>query len=216
MTRQGKKVKALYPHPFPEFKLDPEKWLGVSFGADRIEGTSQLVPVVGFVFAQHEYAAKIHSLVLSWTQGKHADEEKYIRVAVIEDTDSSYIFFCHPNFHNPTTDELYKQVEEDYRDQGIVPEREAAMLFLGKRCDIGPGSRYKWFLGRYQQGVPVKLEFSVANADGSLSPAEGATSIVVFDVLFSKKDDLGHDDPLLALLERGPFDHSGNSGSLVN
>lgn len=200
MTDKQRKVKALYPHPFPDFELEPEKWLGVSFGTGRAPGSPHDIPLVGFVFADHEYAAKIHGLIVSWTGGQYADHGKSIRVAVIADTHSSYIFFCHPNFDHPEAVKFYEAAEDAYRDEGVIPEREAALLFLGRRCEIGPGSRYEWFRRRYHHGVPVMLEFSVAGADGSLSDAKGTRPIIVFDVLFANKAELQDTDPLAALL----------------
>ncbi len=226
MARPNKRVKALYPHPFPDFELEPQKWLGVSFGAGQIKGSSHDVPLVSFVFADHEYAAKIYDLVLSWIgaehaemlSGVHADKKKCIRVAVIEDTESSYIFFCHPNFGNPSADGFYKTVEESSRDEGVVPEREATMLYLGKRCEIGRGSssRYRWFRDRHRPGVPVALEFLVPDANGSLEMAKATRPIIVFDVLLSKKKDLQEDDPLYTLIKLGPFDAPRDPGNMVN
>ena len=150
-----------------------------------------------------DYAKKIYDLVISWTGGQHTDEEKCIRVAVIADSGSSYIFFCHPNFDHPKATKFYESTEDAYREKGVIPELEATMMFLGRKCEVGAGSRYKWFLERYQSGTPVLLEFSVADTDGSLSDAEGTRPIVVFDVLFADRADLQDSDPLGALLDRG-------------
>lgn len=183
-------------HPFPDFELRSEKWLGVSFGVGRFPGNPYDVPLIGFVFDEHEYAVKINKLILGWTDGERVDESKRVRLAVIEDSPSSYIFFCHPN----SAYTVFCRSAEEASAKGGMPEREAMMFFLGKRCDMGEESRYRWFRDRYQDGVPVLLEFSVANKDTSLSPALGAISIIVFDVKFAKKDELDQADPLYGLL----------------
>ncbi len=202
MKKRDKERKSLYVHPFPDFELRDEKWLGVSFGAGRVDGESHDIPLVGFVFDGHEYAAQIYGLILRWTEGDHVDESKRIRVAVVEESASSYIFFCHPNFDHPSAVEFYDSVEgaSSEKDSKQPPSREAAMLFLGKQCDIGPGSRYEWFRDRYQDGVPVMLEFSVANEDRSLCSAEGTSSIAVFDVKLARRDEIDERDQLFELL----------------
>lgn len=203
----------MYPHPFPDFELEPAKWLGASFGVGELPGGVDGVPLVGFVIEDPDYAAKLYNLVLSWIGEKHiedaggmkADKEKCIRVAVVEDTESSYLFFCHPNFDHPAAKQFYKAAEASGAEDGVVTEDEAIMLILGRRFDIGSGanSRYRWFRDQYREGIPVALEFLIPNSDGSLELAEGTVPIVVFDMIMCTAGDLPDNDPLHDLVNSG-------------
>jgi hypothetical protein len=92
---------SLYVHPFPDFKVESEKWLGAVFGFGQVAGNPYDIPLVGMVLADDGYAKKISSLIRAWTKGALKDEEGNVCVSAIMDGDE-YVFFCYPNPNKPS------------------------------------------------------------------------------------------------------------------
>jgi len=185
---------SLYVHALPEFKLEPDKWLGAFFGhaetAERVE-----IPMVGWLMADAEYAAKVHDLLLKWSFGELRDEQKNISAsAIVDGTD--YVFFCYPSLTRMSAKAFHAKVERERKQTSPtdVHQKMFAMLIFGKRCAITPGSYFPTFRARYREGVPYIFRLALLGEGGQPLEIPGLKDFILFDLKIKDKKGLTRKD----------------------
>lgn len=150
---------SLYVQPLPAFKLDNDKWLGMAYGMLPVDDPRKVIPVVGPIFTDPEYARRFFELLLAWNRNEPFDGENNINVSFVTDEDRYYVFF-YPNLRHPDPTRAFKQIEEENKLSKYGKEHFGltAALFISKtfRVDEGYG------VGRFAENVPQGRVFLLA------------------------------------------------------
>jgi hypothetical protein len=196
----------LFVHPFPDFDLQTEKWVGCGFGYYATPEGEHIL-LVSMVLTDIEYAKNLARLFLSWTGGNYVDESKNINVSVVVLNDSEYTFFFGPSLKRPIAQRFFQSQKDKLRQKSLVDEvaEHQVTLTLGKRCHIGPGSYFNDFRARYREGVPVMFEFVLPPYDNPQTVKE-IPKFVLFDIQIKNKNELTRKDMAYSIVsnyERG-------------
>ena len=145
--------------------------------------------------SEPDYARKVHGLLLGWSYGKVADEQKNICASVIVDGDD-YVFFCYPSLSRKTAEAFYKEVEAERKKASLtdVHHKMSAMLVFGKRCKITPTSYFPTFRKRYRDGVPVLFRLALPRSEDQTEEIPGLKDFVLFDLKIKDRKDLTRKD----------------------
>src|SRR3989344_3393666 len=191
----------LFVHPFPDFDLQTEKWVGCGFGYYATPG-GEHIPLVSMVLTDVEYAKNLARLFLSWTGGKYVDEAKNIKVSVVVLKNDKYTFFFGPSLKRPIAQRFFQSQKDKLRQVSLTDEvaEHQASLILGKRCHIGPNSYFKEFRSRYLEGVPVMFEFVLPPYNNPQTIKE-LPKFVLFDVQIKNKEELTRKDMAYDLVD---------------
>lgn len=182
--------------PMPEFEIENKKWLGSTFGFARSEGNPHDIPVVGMILEDKEYAEKIYSLLMSWTNDKINDVDHHVKISVVILDDNNYVLFVYPSMKRKPAEDFFNLVEEERKIETPkdIPLRLYAQLILGKRCEITGNSYFPDFRNRYKVGVPFLFQLCLLNADGKLEQFEGIPDLIFHNLKIVEKGKLTRKD----------------------
>ncbi len=187
---------SLYMHPLPDFEIEQEKWLGVFWGYAKDPTNEDEIPLIGFQFADEDYARKIYDLLLRWTLGNLSDKNNSIKLSVILTGDDSYVFYCYPSIERGTAKYFYDKAEKDLKKESPedIPNRMAMMLILAKSFNIIEGSYFPTFRKRYKDGVPYLFQLGVSGSDGSIRQVSNTENFIFYNLKILDKTDLTRKD----------------------
>ncbi|MEE9612520.1 MAG: hypothetical protein V3W19_14800 [Desulfatiglandales bacterium] len=186
----------IFLHPLPTFKVDPYKWLGVGFGYyARPPGGPADIPLVSMMVADVDYARKLEGLFLSWTNGKHRDEEKNLRISIVVTGPREYIFLCHPSLERQAAKCVFDEARKELRQTSLedVIIESHGLIVLGKRCPLSPDSYFPEFRRRYSPDTPVMFDFTIPPFD-KMRRCPGVSTFIVFDFSIKEKSALTRRD----------------------
>jgi hypothetical protein len=195
-------------HPFPNFDMDHEQWRGVGFGYAAPPSGEYEIPIVSMIVGSLDYAKKLESLFLSWTNGKYKDEAKNVHITVVVLSSEEYIFFCHPNPKRPITESFFQSARDSLRNKSLEDEiaEHHVVLVLGKRCKIGKGSYFPEFRKRFGSGIPVSFDFILPQFD-PLKKVDEIPSFVFFDFDIKDRKELTRKDFVYEMVYN--YEHGG-------
>jgi len=175
--------------------MDPEQWRGVGFGYVAPPNGGYEIPIVSMIVSSLDYAKKLESLFLSWTNGKYKDEDKNVHIIVVVLNSNEYIFFCYPNPKRPITERFFQSARDTLKKESLEDEiaEHHIALVLGKRCNIGKGSYFPEFRRRFGSGVSVAFDFILPPYD-PLTKTKEIPSFVFFDFEIKDKSNLTRKD----------------------
>lgn len=187
---------SLYVHPFPDFHIKTEKWLGCYFGFEREENSPYDIPMVGWVFSDIDYAKKIHSLLRTWSYGELNDKENTICASVVVLNDSEYIFFCYPSTERKTANEFYKKMADERRTESLtdIQIKMMGLLVLGKVFDNEGPSYFPTFRKRYKDGIPYHFSFAIPDENDQLNDIQELDSFILHNLKIKDKKELTQKD----------------------
>lgn len=141
------------------------------------------------------YARKVHSLLLTWSYGRIADEDGSICASVIVDG-GDYVFFCYPSLTRKDVQTFHEGVEAERKKTSLTDEHSKmfATLVFGKRCKITPSSYFPTFRERYREGVPVLFRLALPRSDGQTEEIPGLNDLVLFTLKIKDRKDLTRKD----------------------
>lgn len=186
---------SFFVQPLPNFTIEPDKWLGVFFGYAEPSDRDVQIPMVGWIMSDADYARKVHSLLLTWSYGKFADEDKNICVSVIVDGED-YVFFCYPSLTRKGVQTFHEEVEAERKKTSLTDEHNKllAMLIFVKRYKITSTSYFPTFRKRYREGVPVLFRLVLLRSDGKIEEIPGLKDFVLFTLKIKDRKDLTRKD----------------------
>ena len=188
----------MYIHNLPDFKIENEKWTGMSFGVAREPGGNPEmdIPLVGMIMEDKEYAQKIDRLLMSWCYNKPNDTENNISSSVVLDGTKRYTFFIYPNTEKPNAINFFSEAENEPKedDKSLEPRRLHVMLVLGKGCEVSQNSYFPTFIKRYRKGVPYILSLVVQNGSDSVNVVEGTNKYFLYDLKNKDREKLTRKD----------------------
>ncbi len=187
---------SMYIHPLPGFEIEKEKWLGSIFGFAQQDGNPHDIPVVGMILKDEDYARKIYSLLMAWTNGNTNDRDRHVCVSAVLVEDNSYIFFVYPSLDRKPAKRFFDSVEEKRKKEAPddVHHKMFMQLTLGKRCEITEQSYFKTFRRRYKAGVPFLFQFVVPSENGAPRQVTGIPELVFYYLKIIEKRDLTRKD----------------------
>lgn len=186
---------SFFVQPLPSFTIEPDKWLGAFFGYAETADRDVQIPMIGWIMSDADYARKVHDLLLTWSYGYFADEEKNICASVIVDGDD-YVFFCYPSLTRKDVQTFHEEVETERKKTSLTDEHSKmfAMLVFGKRCKITPTSYFPTFRKRYREGVPVLFRLALPRSDGQTEVIPGLKDFVLFTLKIKDRKELTRKD----------------------
>lgn len=152
---------ALYVHLMPDFEIDNDLWIGVSFGYYEIPGHQEHIPLVGLVFSSAEYGIKFFSLLKKWNYDSLTDKEDNFALSfIINNEKSEYFAYIYPTMERKSAKEFFKRAERRRHDKSpdAYSVRLSAFVFTMKKFIITEHSYFPMFIRRYTDGVPFRLE----------------------------------------------------------
>lgn len=185
----------MFIHALPDFEIDSNKWLGAGFGYATSPNGGNDIPLVSMIITDLDYAKKIASLFLTWTNNSYKDEEKNVQIRIITTKPNEYIFFCYPNPKRPIAKNFFEKEKQELRQSSLEDEvaEEHVIFILGKRCSVGDTSYFPQFKRRYREGVPVMFEFILPPFENP-QPTHEIPHFVFFDFAIKDKSDLTRKD----------------------
>lgn len=190
----------LYIQPLPDFEIEKDKWVAMSFGYAEEPKSKGHIPIVGMVFSHEEYGRKIYSLLVSWNYGQLKDVDNNICTSIILDDMDDYVFFCYPSTNRETVTEFFKRCKKERKEKSLtdVQMRHICSLILGKRFKMTALLYLPTFLKRYRDGSPYLFQIQKKTPQGDpseiASEIEGTRSILKFNLKVRKKDELTRKD----------------------
>lgn len=186
---------SLFVQPLPAFTIEPDKWLGAFFGYGETADPEVQIPMIGWIMSNAEYARKVHNLLLAWSYGSLADDDKNICASVIVDGDD-YVFFCYPSLTRRDVQAFHQGVETERRKTSLTDEHSKmfATLVFGKRCKITPTSYFPTFRKRYREGAPVLFRLALPRRDGQTEEIPGLKDFVLFTLKIKDRNELTRKD----------------------
>lgn len=152
--------------------------------------------MVGMILADEDYARKIHSLLIAWTNGNINDRNKHVSVSVVLLEDNSYVFFVYPSPDREPAKKFFESVEKKRKVKAPddVHHRMFMQLTLGKRCEITEQSYFPTFRSRYRPGVPFLFQLVVPCNNGPPRHVAGIQDLLLYDLKIIDKKDLSRKD----------------------
>ena len=206
--------KAVFMHPMvfihalPDFEIDNNKWLGIGFGYASPPNREYDIPLVSMMITDLDYAKKIASLFLQWTNNSYKDEDKNVQIRIVATKSDEYIFLCYPNPKRPIASGFFDKAKQELRQTSLEDEiaEEHVTFVLGKRGAVGPTSYFPEFRRRYRDGVPVAFEFILPPFENPQATHEIPT-FVFFDFGIKDKSELTRKDFAYGAIYS--FEHGG-------
>ena len=143
---------SIYVQPLPDFTIEPEKWVGMSFGYATDNQRIYKMPTVGMLINDIDYARKIYRLIRTWNYNERVDKDHNIKMSVILRNEKEYVFFAYPSKERKTVNQFFKSAENKRRKKSLtdVHHQLITQLILGKSCEITRSSYLPMFINDYR------------------------------------------------------------------
>lgn len=153
----------LYIQPLPNFKIENEKWLGMTYGYTASPDMSVVIPLIGLFFSEEAYAKKVYDLLLEWNYGEHIDLDNNIQASLILRGDKEYTFFIYPNAERETAKRFFEQTEAERKKTSLtdLQIKEFLQLVMGKGCKISDKNRFDEFIELFKEKKNFFLQLLV-------------------------------------------------------
>jgi hypothetical protein len=193
---------SLVVHPLPNFEIDTAKWQGAIFYFHRRVTAKSFCPAIAFVFTDEEYARNMYDWLLQWTDGRTRNIGDYLVLSVVILSNNSYILYCYPNYENPKVRAFHNHVEQSKKKSAPndVHVKQFAMVHIGRTCIINQESGTAEFFKKYNESMPVILEFLMRKGQG-VRQINGLDWITLNSLKFRTKEELTPQDLEYALIE---------------
>jgi len=200
---------SLYVNFMPNFEFHSDKWVGAFFGYGETPQNHDQFPVVGWMFADEDFAKNIHSLLFNWTYRHLNDKNKNVKMSVILDEDKieqGYIFFCYPSVERESAKKFYNEIEKERKQLSLtdVHYKFFLMLILGKAFKMLKSSYLPKFKERYRPDIPFVFQIRIADENMQPKQIEGLKDFMFHDLKIKSKSELNRKDveyDLLRILE---------------
>jgi hypothetical protein len=142
----------LYIQPLPDFDLENEKWLGMTYGHYIDPNTEEIYPMLGMFFNNEIYLRNVHRLLMEWNYGNLSDTEDNIQMSLIFQKNATYTFFVYPNSSRETAKDFFKNAEAERKQFSLtdVQMKHFLQLVMGKGCRMTNKIRLEEFIDLYR------------------------------------------------------------------
>jgi hypothetical protein len=173
----------LYITPMPTFEWKGDDWTAMGFGlsSDRKRKVDMLMPA----FASEKLAKDFMDLLLQWNYNEDEDENNYVCVSIIFESDKSYSCYIYPNPKRPSVKTFQKAMKEEgaHKHPGKEHMGLVVMITFCKWFPYDANSNVLKFCKVHQPGDPFDMYPAVYTEEAS-------TMTVVPDTLPLRKWEL--------------------------
>lgn len=189
---------SLFVHLLPDFEINNDLWLGMSFGYYEPTDKKFQIPLVGLVFSDEEYAKKFFSLLQKWNYDSLTDKDNNFVMSIILDNDDGYYTCIYPNISRRSAEMFVQEVES--RRKKTFPEEQHiklfAHIFTMKRFIVTSKSYFPTFRKRYDDGVPYRLEAMIGTEENidKFEKIKDIPGFTKFNLKIKERKDLNRED----------------------
>lgn len=143
----------LYIQPLPDFEIENEKWLGMTYGHYLDPETEETYPMLGMFFSDEVYLRNIHRLLMEWNYGDFFDAQDNIQMSQILRENSTYTFFVYPNPDRETVKNFFQKAETERKQISLtdVQMKHFVQLVMGKGCRMTNRQKLEEFIELYKK-----------------------------------------------------------------
>jgi hypothetical protein len=120
---------SIYVQPFPDFKIEGEKWTDMGF-AFPANPTPDQLNVVGPVFSDRKYAHKFFELLSDWNYRKSEDIDNNICLSFIRENARQYSVYLYPNLKRESIGQFFEVAEEQQKHDKHGKEHQQLIILM--------------------------------------------------------------------------------------